>query len=192
MPKKAPRHAEHAVCDIDMDALHTSLGSSDAATRAKAVRSICPCRLGWKHFEDVWVLLEHRKKDPDPTVRANALHVFQDAAEMESNKTPTTPRMMTNNMAATKFRLRGLIGDEALRREEKANRKARDCERRRSHKSESSLGACNSDLDQCLLLLGEKRFDLQTGLDVGTVVRAALGEIGGKIFVGVALTGWQT
>ena len=133
MPKKAPKQAEHAVCDIDMNALHAALGSPDAATRAKAARSICPCRLGWQHFEEVWGLLERMKKDPDPTVRANVLHVFQDAVEIESNRPPTTPQMMTNKMVATKIRMRGLQGDEVILREEKANRKARDCERRRNH-----------------------------------------------------------
>lgn len=39
--------------------------------------------------------------------------------------------MITNNTEATKFRMRGLLGDEALLREEKADRKARDCERQR-------------------------------------------------------------
>ncbi|HLV81063.1 MAG TPA: hypothetical protein VKT32_12315 [Chthonomonadaceae bacterium] len=130
MPGKTPQQEDHALCAVDMNALRADLDSPDAATRARAVRSICPCRMGWQHFEEIIGLLERMKKDPDPMVRANALHVFQDAAEMESSRPPTHPQIMTNEMAATRFRMRGVFGDEAQSREEKARRKAQDRERR--------------------------------------------------------------
>jgi len=48
-----------------------------------SVRSLCPCHAGWEVFEqNVRVVLRHLK-DPDRLVRADALHVFEDAARMQ-------------------------------------------------------------------------------------------------------------
>lgn len=78
------------------------LKSPDAQVRASAVRSLCPCHAGWEVFEQNIGLIEQLKKDPCEDVRASALHVFEDAGEMQSGGYPTNPREMTNEMLRTK------------------------------------------------------------------------------------------
>ena len=88
--------------EIDAESLLQHIKSSDEQIRAKAVRSLCPCHVGWQTFEQhlsVVLLLTH---DPSPIVRANALHVFEDAGEMEGEGITTHPSMATNEMVRAK------------------------------------------------------------------------------------------
>ena len=62
------------------------LRAPDEATRAKAVRSVCPCRLGWETFQDTMDTLKERVKDASPHVRAQALHVFEDAYSIQARE----------------------------------------------------------------------------------------------------------
>ncbi len=130
MRKRKQKQNESIVCRLDLEHLLAELNSPDAAARAKAVRSICPCRLGWRHFEAVLGLLEQLKKDPDPIVRASAIHVFEDADEMDSSGPPTTPRMYTNSIEANRFRFGGMTDDVEERRKQKAAKKASDADRK--------------------------------------------------------------
>ena len=41
-------------------------------------------------------------KDPSPVVRAAALHVFEDAAQMQSDGLPTNPREARNELLRTR------------------------------------------------------------------------------------------
>jgi len=69
---------------IDHERLLCELQSPDEAVRARAVRSLCPCHAGWELFEQHVVAVLRLEKDQSPAVRANALHVFEDAARMIS------------------------------------------------------------------------------------------------------------
>ena len=77
MKKKKPE----SCLPVDLDQVIRDVQSPDSDVRARAVRSLCPCRNGWQIFENHLHLVDALRKDPDPIVRANALHVFEDAAE---------------------------------------------------------------------------------------------------------------
>ena len=68
----------------DIERLLPDLQSPDEEVRGEAVRALCPCHAGWEVFEghvgDVLRLLRDRSRG----VRAQALHVFEDAARMQS------------------------------------------------------------------------------------------------------------
>jgi hypothetical protein len=55
-------------------------------------------------------------KDPNSDVRANALHVFEDAFELENEGLPTTPQAVTNEMVARRrqTRWRNDASDDAV------------------------------------------------------------------------------
>ena len=69
--------------DFDRDLL-AELQSPDDAVRARAAGSLCPCDKGWGVFEQYVHIITRLLKDPSPDVRASALHVFHDAADMQS------------------------------------------------------------------------------------------------------------
>ena len=79
MGKKRARWARPDISDLVAD-----LQVTDDMRRGDAVRSLCPCHAGWEVFEEHVSILIRRLKDPSPTVRAHALHVFEDAARMQS------------------------------------------------------------------------------------------------------------
>ena len=80
MTRKSRRKDRRAQPKLpDVDGLH----ADDAATRARAVRSLCPCRVGWASYEEHALELERLAKDDDPKVRAIALHIREDAAILE-------------------------------------------------------------------------------------------------------------
>ena len=121
---------QYVACNtLELDRLPPDLQSSDEAIRAKAVRAIGPCRAGWQLFEQCMDIVEKLTKDPSPTVRALALHVFEDASEMDSSGYPTSCRQITNDMARKK-RLSRFPADEE---EISAARKAKDEGHRRHH-----------------------------------------------------------
>jgi len=92
--------------DGELEIIFRDLHSPEDATRAQTIRRICPCRMGWEAFQQSMAIVARLKKDPSPLVRRAALHVFQDAFEMQSSGLPTTPQEITNEMAARKRRLR--------------------------------------------------------------------------------------
>ncbi len=76
---------KHEACEAaDTERLLSELQSPDEAVRAKAVRSLCPCHAGWELFEQHVSAVLRLEKDCSPAVRANALHVYEDAARMIS------------------------------------------------------------------------------------------------------------
>ena len=88
--------------------LLSELQSSDEAVRARAVRSLCPCHAGWELFEQHVPAVLRLEKDCSPAVRANALHVFEDAARMLSVGDPAyrlqTALEKTRGKRASRFR----------------------------------------------------------------------------------------
>ncbi len=91
---------------LDIERVLGDIHSDDDAVRARAVRSLCPCRSGWGAFEQHLPMIEALKKDPSPLVRKEALHLFEDAGEMQSEGVPTNPREATNEMLQTRRRSR--------------------------------------------------------------------------------------
>jgi hypothetical protein len=59
------------------------LRSPDAQVRVKALHSMCPCAAGFPLYEHFRGAVKLLQKDPDPGVRAAALHVEHDACEIE-------------------------------------------------------------------------------------------------------------
>ena len=101
--KKSARLPER---EIEREQILADLGSADEATRAQAARQLCPCHTDWEVFEQTLDTLRRMTKDPSPLVRANALHVFEDAFELESQGLPTTPQVFTNEMVARRNQTR--------------------------------------------------------------------------------------
>ena len=97
------KHLSAAVDPIDLDGLQRDLAASDEETRLRAVRQVCPCRLGWDGFQQCMDIVKKLQKDPSPKVRGAALHAFVDAFEMDSSGLPTSPRAITNEMVARKL-----------------------------------------------------------------------------------------
>jgi hypothetical protein len=60
------------------------LRSPAAQTRVKALHSICPCTAGFPLYERFRGAIKRLQKDPDPNVRAAALHVEHDACDIET------------------------------------------------------------------------------------------------------------
>ena len=72
------------ISDALIDQLLAEMASADPAVRANAVRQICPCRMPWPVFTRLRKVAKQLQHDPDPTVRANALHVEEDARMVAS------------------------------------------------------------------------------------------------------------
>ena len=68
----------------DHDAVLAQLWCPDAQVRVRALHSICPCAAGFPLYERLRSAVKQLQKDPDPEVRAAALHVEHDACEIES------------------------------------------------------------------------------------------------------------
>jgi vesicle coat complex subunit len=96
----------HPPPEHDLDSILADLQSPDEVTRAKAVRSICPCRMGWDVFQQTMAFADQLRKDPSPIVRRAALHAFEDAYEMDSSGLPTSRQETKNEMLAKKRRMR--------------------------------------------------------------------------------------
>jgi hypothetical protein len=105
---------------IDPERLEKDLHSPDETARAKAVGSLCPCRVGIGIFQQHLDTVAQFRKDPSPAVRAAALHVFEDAGEMENEGYPTSPRETTNEMLRRRRASRFLPDDIEERREWKS------------------------------------------------------------------------
>jgi hypothetical protein len=70
----------------DVNQIVADFKAADEATRGKAVRQVCPCRMGWEVFQETMEPLKKMTKDPSPYVRAQALHVFEDAYGLQSRE----------------------------------------------------------------------------------------------------------
>ena len=76
----------HADCGgVDERRLVEGLGSPDEAVRSRAVRSLCPCHAGWELFERHVGSVARLERDRSRRVRAEALHVFDDAVKMQND-----------------------------------------------------------------------------------------------------------
>ena len=61
----------------------SSTQASDEIVRGESVCELCPCHVGWELFEkNVSVVLRHLR-DGSRVVKAQALHVYVDAARMQ-------------------------------------------------------------------------------------------------------------
>ncbi len=90
---------KHPCADpVDLERLARGLQSPDERTRARAVGSLCPCRVGMELFETHLEVVAQFRKAPSPAVRASVLHVFEEAGEMQNEGYPTSPRELTNEM----------------------------------------------------------------------------------------------
>ena len=116
---------KHTNCAAAVDPLQllADLESANEAVRFKALGSLCPCRSGWEVFERHMDLVTRLKKDPDPKVRARALHIFEDADDMQSESYPTHRRQVTNEMLRTKRSSRFPVDAEVLQARRKAKAK---------------------------------------------------------------------
>lgn len=70
--------------DDEVETIFAGLQSDDECTRADAVRQICPCRTPVEVFRQLRKAAKHFQHDPSPLVRANALHIEEDARKVES------------------------------------------------------------------------------------------------------------
>ena len=66
----------------DLARIQTELQSPDEVVRAGAVWQLCPCRVSWEVFDQARKIAQRMQRDPSPLVRANALHVEEDAREV--------------------------------------------------------------------------------------------------------------
>jgi hypothetical protein len=87
MERKLARVEEkrsHPLSAADLARLLAEMQSPDELARAQAVRQVCPCRLPWDVFRQVRKAAQRLRHDPSALVRANALHVEEDAREIEA------------------------------------------------------------------------------------------------------------
>jgi hypothetical protein len=71
-------------CGADVERLLTEMQSDDERTRANAVRQICPCRMPGEVFHRLRKAAKRLQHDSSPMVRANALHIEEDARMVAS------------------------------------------------------------------------------------------------------------
>lgn len=62
--------------------LLAEMESPDERVRAQAVRQVCPCHVPWEVFYQLRPVAKRLQQDPSPLVRANALHIEEDAREI--------------------------------------------------------------------------------------------------------------
>ncbi len=66
----------------DIERCLTDVHSTDEDARGRGVRGFCPCHAGWEAFEAHVGEVLRAMRDPSRAVRAQALHVFEDATRM--------------------------------------------------------------------------------------------------------------
>lgn len=81
--KKAAAHMKVLAQAFDEGRYASRVCSPDEEERGDAVRSLCPCHVGWEVFEGHVGEVLHALKDRSHDVRAGALHVLSDAARMQ-------------------------------------------------------------------------------------------------------------
>jgi len=102
------RKKKAAPAAVDIERVLADVESADEEVRGKAVREFCPCHAGWETFEQHVTVVSRLTRDGSRAVRAHALHVFQDAAEMHSLGDPAhrlqLMEEMTRKKRASRFR----------------------------------------------------------------------------------------
>jgi hypothetical protein len=78
------QHRAQPVGEADVERILTGMQSGDEIARANAVREICPCRMPWEIFDRLRKAARPLRKDPSLLVRANALHIEEDARHIAS------------------------------------------------------------------------------------------------------------
>ena len=81
--RKSAAHLKAAAQAFDEGRYASRMCSPEEEERGDAVRSLCPCHVGWEVFEGHVGEVLHALKDRSRGVRAQALHVFEDAARMQ-------------------------------------------------------------------------------------------------------------
>ena len=81
--KKIAAHMEVLAQAFDEGRYASRVCSPDEEERGDAVRSLCPCHVGWEVFEGHVGEVLHALKDRSHGVRTGALHVLSDAARMQ-------------------------------------------------------------------------------------------------------------
>ena len=81
MPKRKRRGCRPGP---DADVLLAQLRSADEEVQVKALHRVRPCGAGFVVHERFRAEVERLQKDPSPAIRAAALHVEQDACEIEA------------------------------------------------------------------------------------------------------------
>jgi len=87
MTERNPERAK--ALEPKVDQIVAGFKAPDDDARGKAVRQVCPCRMGWEVFQETMEHLPKMTKDPSPYVRAQALHVFEDAFQIQSRESRT-------------------------------------------------------------------------------------------------------
>jgi hypothetical protein len=70
--------------DDDIRALIEGYRSLDPTVRARALEASCPCHVTWGVYEQLRKSALRLRRDPDPDVRARAIHLEADGRELES------------------------------------------------------------------------------------------------------------
>ncbi len=73
----------HPVTDDDIRSLIEAYGSSDPEIRVRALKASCPCHIPWDVYERLRKPALRLRRDPDPHVRALALHLEEDGRSLE-------------------------------------------------------------------------------------------------------------
>ena len=116
---------------VDINQAIDDLESDDDTVRARALRKLCPCRNAWDLFAQHRSLAERLKKDPSPDARAIALHLFEDAAEHQSEAYPTHLRQLVDEMVQQKRVSRSPTDKDELREKQKLPEKRANRRRQR-------------------------------------------------------------
>ena len=70
----------------DVKQIEAELQATDEVVRSHGVSGLCPCRGDWDVLEQKVDVLMRALRDPSRVVRRTALHVFDDAAVMQSKE----------------------------------------------------------------------------------------------------------
>jgi hypothetical protein len=79
----ARRAKQRCIPAAGHDAVLAQFRSPSARARVRAQHCICPCSAGFQLYERFRSEVKRLQKDPDPDVRAAAVHVERDACEIE-------------------------------------------------------------------------------------------------------------
>lgn len=79
LEKVEQQRIQQPCSEAEVERILADMQSEDALTRANAVREICPCRMPWEIFHRLHKVAKRLQHDPNPLVRAHALHIEEDA-----------------------------------------------------------------------------------------------------------------
>jgi|SRR3954453_8127950 hypothetical protein len=94
----------------EIDGLLESTGSADAAVRAEALRSLCPCHVK-RNEPRVWDRILFLVDDPSAKVRGHVLHLLADGSprERESDAVAAIERLQQDPDEKLRRRARKLL-----------------------------------------------------------------------------------